>query len=87
MLFFKIMQPNSFFGFGYPQRRGSYKSWILQSRDAHGIRELFGANRWMHICLAYEKSTGTVRVIRVTNFGSCSTIFRHTHFKSHITFF
>ncbi len=60
------MQPNSFFGYGYPRKRGAFKSWILQARDAHGTRELFGANRWTHVCLAYQKKNGFVKVIRVS---------------------
>ncbi len=64
-MFLKSSPPNAFLGFGYPEEKGAYKSWILQSRDAHGTRELFGANRWMHICFAYQKKTGFVKVLRV----------------------
>ncbi len=60
MLYFELNYPNSFFAFGYPRQAGSYKSWIVQFRDAHGKKELWGANRWIHLCLEYEKSTGFV---------------------------
>ncbi len=65
MLYFELNYPNSFFAFGYPRQAGSYKSWIVQFRDAHGKKELWGANRWIHLCLAYEKSTGFVKIVRV----------------------
>ncbi len=67
LLFSQINFPNSFFGFGHPRKFGSFKSWILQFKDAHGTKELWGANRWIHICLAYEKSTGFVKVVRVSS--------------------
>ncbi len=65
MLFFFTLYPLSFFGFGYPFAKGSHKSWIKLSRDAHGIRELYGVNRWIHVCLAYRKSDGFIMVMRV----------------------
>ncbi len=66
LLDFVIWSPMSWFSFGYPRQAGSYKSWILQFRDAYGVRESWAANRWVHLCLAYEKRTGFLRVVRVS---------------------
>ncbi len=61
----KVTNKESFVGFGYPRKRGSYKSWIMQDVDDHGINELFAANRWMHICIVYRKKDGLFKVVRV----------------------
>ncbi len=66
MLFFKINVPNSFFGFGFPRAKGSFFSGVLQARDDFGVRELFGTNRWIHVCLAYDKIKGLINVVRVS---------------------
>ncbi len=60
--------PNSFFGFGNPKAKGSYGSFLLHAKDEHGPMELFGIDRWTHVCLAYEKDPGTVKVFRVGPF-------------------
>ncbi len=67
LLFFKIAYPDSFFGFGFPRAKGSFFSSILQAKDDFGTRELFGINRWMHACVAYDKAKGIVKVFRVRN--------------------
>ena len=65
VLFFHTIYPLSFFGFGYPFSKGSYKSWIKLSRDDHGLKELYGINRWIHVCFGYRKRDGFVVVVRV----------------------
>ena len=65
MLYVQVNFPNSFVGFGHPRRSGSFKSWILQFQDAHGTKETWAANRWIHFCLAYQRRTGHVRVVKV----------------------
>ncbi|CAM6054348.1 unnamed protein product [Sphagnum tenellum] len=55
--------PYSFFGFGYPIRHGSYKSWLLKDPDT-GDFEVWASNRWSHMCLAYNKATGLVRIVK-----------------------
>ncbi len=60
-----INTPKTWFGFGYPRLAGSYKSYILQWRDAYGAKEAWSANRWIHLCLAYEKETGFLKVVKV----------------------
>ncbi len=62
----KVSNKDNFIGFGYPRQKGSYKSWIMQDVDDHGINELFAANRWMHFCLVYRKRDGLFKVIRVS---------------------
>ncbi len=66
MFHFAIDYPNSFTAFGHPKTKGSYTSWIIQFKDDYGKQELWGANRWIHICFAYEKKTGYVKVVRVS---------------------
>ncbi|CAM6054349.1 unnamed protein product [Sphagnum tenellum] len=63
LLWFGTGYPFSFFGFGYPQKHGSYKSWLLKDPDT-GDFEVWASNRWSHICLAYNKATGLVRVVK-----------------------
>ncbi len=45
LLFAAVSATNSFFGFGWPRAAGSYKSWMLQFRDDHGKKEVWGVNR------------------------------------------
>jgi len=57
--------PMAFFGFGYPRERGSYKSFFLYDVETNDW-EIWATKRWIHVCLAYEKQRGFIKVIKVT---------------------
>jgi len=56
--------PMSFFAWGFPRKRGSYKSFFLHDVE-NGNWEIWATNRWIHLCLAYEKKTGFLKIIKV----------------------
>ncbi len=67
LLFWLTIYPMSFFGFGWPFALGSHKAWIKLSRDEQGIKELYGVNKWIHVCFGYRKSDGFIIAIRVND--------------------
>ncbi len=69
-----VSHRHSFVGFGWPMERGSYKSWMLEFHDDHGKKDTWEANHWMHICLAYQKREGRVKVIKVSLLISCDVL-------------
>ncbi len=64
MLWLPVDYPHSWFGFGYPRAHGSYKAYLLSDADLKNY-EVWTANQWMHLCLAYRKRDGWVKVIKV----------------------
>lgn len=67
LLWFGANFPYSFFGFGFPKVHGSYKSWLLKDPDS-GDFGVWASNRWSHVCLAYSRANGLVRVVKVRAF-------------------
>ncbi len=61
----KVTKDDSFLTFGHPKEEGSFGSLMLLSEDEHGEKELFAANRWMHLCFSYQKKDGLLTVVRV----------------------
>jgi hypothetical protein len=66
LLWFGAEYPASFFGFGYPRKRESYKSWLLQDpSDNRNWQILWKTNAWTHICFAFNGHTQHVRFVKV----------------------
>ena len=63
LLYFGADYPYTFFGFGFPRAWGSYKSMLLRDPDS-GDFELWAANRWSHVCLAFRKADGFLSVVK-----------------------
>jgi len=66
MLWLDATFPYSFFGFGHPIAKGSYKSYLIRDPDRAGF-EVWATNRWSAFCLSYEKENGHLRIVKVWN--------------------
>ncbi len=64
LLWLRANYPRTWTGFGHPQAEGSFRSWLVLSRDPHGLRPLWAAGKWTHLCLGYSKATGEFKIIR-----------------------
>ena len=64
LLWLNANYPYSFFGFGYPRKEGSYKSWLLRDPES-GDFGIFATNRWSHMCLSYRAEDGFIKVAKV----------------------
>ena len=67
LLWLNANYPYSFFGFGYPRKEGSYKSWLLRDPES-GDFGIFATNRWSHMCLSYRAEDGFIKVAKVKPF-------------------
>ena len=63
LLWFDASFPYSFFGFGHPRKKGSYKSFLIRDPERDDF-EVWATNRWSHVCLSYEKRTGHLRIVK-----------------------
>ena len=57
--------PVMFFTFGSPRAKGSHKAFLLTDPDT-GEYIIWTANRWSHVCIAYEKARGFIKVVLVS---------------------
>ena len=65
-LWFRIMYPNTWFGFGrYDKGRGYYSSWVLKDPKTQNYNIWF-ANRWHHVCIAFDAKRSHIAVIKVS---------------------
>ena len=65
-LWFRIMYPNTWFGFGrYDKGRGHYSSWALKDPKTQNYN-IWYANRWHHICIAFDAKRSHIAVIKVS---------------------
>ncbi len=63
LLYLRAAYPKNFFGFGYPKVRGSFKSYLLQDPETDEW-EIWATSRWIHVCIAYRKRDGFLKVIK-----------------------
>ncbi len=63
LTWFGANYPFSFLGFGSPRQKGFYKSFLLRDPDESDF-EIWSSNRWSHVCLAYQKSDGYLRIVK-----------------------
>ncbi len=63
MMWFAASYPNTFFGFGHPRVKGSYKSMFVRDPSRSGF-EVWETNRWSHVCFSYEKKNGYIRMVK-----------------------
>ncbi len=64
LFYFQVSYPKNFFGFGHPVAEGSFKSFLLQDADTDEW-EIWATNQWTHLCFAYRKRDGYLKVIKV----------------------
>ncbi len=64
--------------FGYPREKGSWGAFVILDSETFSV-EVYDTNKWMHHCLTYKKSSGTLQYIVVgtgkSSFGHNSRCF------------
>ncbi len=58
------MHPLSFFSFGHPREKGSYKSYLLKDPD-NGEYEIWSTYKWSSVCFSYGSKDGFVQFVKV----------------------
>ena len=64
MLYFGVGYPKNFFGFGYPKVKGGFKSYLSRHPVTQSW-EIWTTYHWTHVCLAYRKEDGFLKMIKV----------------------
>ncbi len=64
MLKLAAMYPQTTFIFGYPQVEGSFVGLTLQDTET-GAFNIFNTDIWTHQCMAYNKDTNHLIVVKV----------------------
>ena len=65
-LWFRIMYPATWFGFGrFGDGTGYYSSWALQDPKTKNYN-IWYTNRWHHVCIAYDAKKSHIAVIKVS---------------------
>ena len=65
-LWFKISYPNTWFGLGNFGGGGKkYGSWLLKDPETKNFN-IWYANRWHHVCIAFEAKSSHIALIKVS---------------------
>ena len=64
-LWFRIMYPATWFGFGNYGGGKRYSSWALKDPRNNNYN-IWYANRWHHVCIAFDKRRSHIAVIKVS---------------------
>ncbi len=62
--------------------QGLFDTFNFQDADS-GDWEVWATNRWTHVCIAYEKKRGFIKVIKVITY-YCTIIKYHNAFGKHL---
>ena len=64
LLFLNIQIPESFLWYGHPEEEGSYMTILLKDPNTNQT-SFWAANKWIHLCLSFEKRRGHLMLVKV----------------------